>query len=124
MCRLLLALPLLLLTAASDETPFEASAETFADAAACKARLAALAAEARGGAHDAVEGPYQVASGDVRIHKVQAEGFGHRVAEHRCLSEKLSSRSWTHRMEAAAPEFTVESAAQTAAWLKKSPGEQ
>ena len=60
MMRLLLTLPLLLLTAASEETPFDASSEIFADAAACKARLAGLAADARGGGFDAVEGPYEI----------------------------------------------------------------
>jgi hypothetical protein len=123
MQSVLLALPLLFLTAASEETPFSASAETFADAAACKARLAVLAAEARGGAYDAVEGPYDVAEGDARIHSVRAEGAGHRIAEHRCLAEKLSSRSWTHEMETAQADFTVESAARAAPWLKKRAGE-
>ena len=117
--RLLLALPLLLLTAAAEEVPFDPSTETFADAAACRARLGALAAEARGGRFDAVEGPYEVTSGDTRIHTVRAEGSGHRIAEHRCLAEKLSNRSWTHQMEDAEPEWTVESAARNAPWLKK-----
>jgi hypothetical protein len=119
--RTLLAVPLLLLTAAAEpeETPFDASAETFADAAACKARLATLAADARGGRFDAVEGPYDVTPGDTRIHTVRAEGSGHRIAEHRCLAEKLSNRSWTHFMADAQPEWTVESAARDAPWLKK-----
>lgn len=117
---LLLALPLLLLTAASEETPFDTSSESFADAAACKARLAGLAAEAREGRFDAVEGPYEVTPGDTRIHTVRAEGSGHRIAEHRCLAEKLSNRSWTHAMSDAQPEWTVESAARDAPWLKKS----
>ncbi len=122
--RFLLALPLLLLTAAaeSEETPFTPSAESFADAAACKARLAAIAAEARAGGFDAVEGPYDVAAGDVRIHTVRAEGPGHRIAEQRCLADKLSARSWTHAMAQAEPEWTVESAARSAPWLKKSGG--
>lgn len=118
--RLLLAVPLLLLIAASDEeTPFQPSTETFADAAACTARLSGLAAEARGGGFDAVEGPYELAAGDTRIHTVRAEGSGHRIAEHRCLAEKLSARSWTHAMAGAETEWTVESAARNAPWLRK-----
>jgi hypothetical protein len=121
--RILLAVPLLLLLTAAaepEETPFDASAETFADAAACKARLAALAVEARTGRFDAVEGPYDLTPGDTRIHTVRAEGSGHRIAEHRCLAEKLSGRSWTHAMADAEPEWTIESAARDAPWLKKS----
>jgi hypothetical protein len=118
--RLLLTIPLLLLlTAASEETPFDASRESFADAAACKARLAGLADEARGGRFDAVEGPYEVSPGDTRFHTVRADGSGHRIAEHRCLAEKLSGRSWTHAMAGAEPEWTVESVARNAPWLKK-----
>jgi hypothetical protein len=119
--RLLHVLPLLLLTAAAEEeTPFSPSAESFADAAACTARLAGLARDAGTGSFDAVEGPYQVAPGDLRIHTVRAEGSGHRIAEHRCLAEKLSDRSWTHAMAEAQAEWTVESAARNAPWLKKS----
>ena len=121
--RILLAVPLLLLTAAAEnETPFTASPESFADAPACKAHLAGLVQQARSGAFDAVEGPYEVTPGDLRIHTVRAEGAGHRVAEHRCLAEKLSSRDWTHAMADAEPEWTVESAARSAPWLKKTPG--
>ena len=115
---------LILLALASAEAPFEPSAESFADAAACKARLAGLASEARGGGYDAVEGPYEIASGDVRIHFVRAEGPGHRIAEHRCLAEKMSGRSWTHAMADAAPEFTVDSVARTAPWLQKKGSEK
>jgi hypothetical protein len=117
--RLLLTIPLLLLTAASEDTPFDASTEVFADAAACNARLAGLAAEARSGRFDAVEGPYEVTPGDTRIHTVRGEGAGHRIAEHRCLAEKLSGRSWTHTMADVELEWTVESAARNAPWLKK-----
>ena len=120
--RLLLAVPLLLLTAASEETPFDPSTESFPDAAACKARLAGLASEARTAGVDAVEGPYEVTAGDIRIHTVRAEGSGHRIAEHRCLAAKLSTRSWTHAMANAEPEWTVDSAARTAPWLKKDGG--
>ena len=110
--------------AAADEAPFEPSAAVFADAAACRAELVRLADDARAKGYDAVEGPYDLAAGDVRIHSVIAEGPGHRIAEHRCLAEKLSGRSWTHSMAAAEPEFTVESVARTAAWLNKQPPQQ
>ena len=110
---------LLFVFAALDETPFEDSAQRFADAAACKAHLAGVAAGARGEDYDAVEGPYEIAAGDVRIHMVRAEGLGHRIAEHRCLSEKLSGRSWNHTMEPEEEPFTVESVARAAPWLKK-----
>jgi hypothetical protein len=118
--RALLTIPLLLLlAAAAEETPFTPSTESFADAAACKARLAVLVAQARSGSFDAAEGPYEVAAGDTRIHTVRGEGNGHRIAEHRCLAEKLSNRSWTHSLAKAEGEWTVESAARNAPWLKK-----
>ena len=89
--RALLTIPLLLLlAAAAEETPFTPSTESFADAAACKARLAVLVAQARSGSFDAAEGPYEVAAGDTRIHTVRGEGNGHRIAEHRCLAEKYA----------------------------------
>ena len=123
MLRILLPLPLLLLAAAR-EAPFEDSAERFADAAACKAHLANLAEDARAGGYDAVEGPYEIAGADVRVHMVRAEGAGHRIEEHRCLAGKLSGRSWTHAMEEAEEPFTVESAARNAEWLKKGRAQQ
>jgi hypothetical protein len=116
------ALALLLLLAAAgaaEETPFEDSKRTFSDAAACKAFLAGEVAQARGGSFDAVEGPYLIAAGDVRMHTVQAVGVGHRIHEQRCLAEKLSGRSWTHAMVVEEEEFTVESVARNAPWLKK-----
>ncbi|CAA9489143.1 MAG: hypothetical protein AVDCRST_MAG39-653 [uncultured Sphingomonadaceae bacterium] len=82
--------------AAAEETPFT-PVRNFADAAACRAHLAAEAAAARGGA-TAVEGPYEVAPGDVRTHRVDATARGHRIAEQRCLGAALSRRSWTHDM--------------------------
>jgi hypothetical protein len=118
-----LALALLMFAAAVDETPFEDSARRFADPAACKAHLAGLAAEARDAGYDAVEGPYDLAAGDVRIHMVRAEGVGHRIAEHRCLGSSLSARSWRHAMVEEG-EFTVESVARGAPWLKKGAGQQ
>jgi hypothetical protein len=123
MIRALLPLPLLLLAAAA-EVPFDASPESFADPAACRARLVTLVDDAAAGGYDAVEGPYQVGGGDVRIHMVRAEGAGHRITEHRCVAEKLSARSWSHSMEDDQPEFTVESVARNAPWLKKDRPEQ
>jgi hypothetical protein len=119
-------LPLLLAlssgaAAREDEVPFEPSAERFANAAACKARLVVLVEEARAQDHVAVQGPYDVSSGDVRAHQVLASGSGHRITEHRCLAEQLSSRTWRHSMdgaEADEPE-TIESMAAKAEWLKK-----
>ena len=109
--------------AASDEVPFEPSASVFVDASSCKAHLVGSVAEARKAAHIAAEGPYEIAVGDVRAHVVQAAGSGHRITEHRCLAEKLSSRSWRHSMGAGEPEEpeTIESMAAKAEWLKKIP---
>lgn len=100
-----------------------AATQGFADAAACSAFLAARAGEARRAGFDAVEGPYLLAVGDVRIHTVRAEGRGHRINEQRCVGAALSGRSWHHGLEAG-PEheaFTAESAARSAPWLKKGP---
>jgi hypothetical protein len=119
-------LGLLLLAGAAageGEVAFEASRQGFADAAACKAFLAGRAGEARGKGFDAVEGPYQLAAGDLRIHTVRAEGNGHRIEEQRCLGAALSGRSWHHSLENEDEEaFTAESAARSAPWLKKGPG--
>ena len=126
MRRILLAFALLGASApllAAEEVPFEPSADRFADAAACKARLAGLSAEARRRGDAAAEGPYEVAPDDIRVHAVVLAGSGHRITEHRCLKEKLSSRTWRHAMdeaEAEAPE-TIESMAAKAEWLKKTP---
>lgn len=125
----MIALLLLAAAAAADfETPFEPAPQSFADEAACKAFLADRAGEARGGGFDAVEGPYPVAAGDVRIHTVRAEGRGHRIGEQRCLGAALSARSWHHSLEEEVgeteeePPFTAESAARSAPWLKKHVG--
>ena len=91
---------------------FAAAAERFADAAGCRAHMAGLVAAARTRGFDAAEGPYDFAAGDVRAHTVRAEGSGHRIAEYRCLAERLAARSWTHAMAAAEEDFTVESAAR------------
>ncbi len=119
------ALPLLALLSApapaAVETPFEPSGTSFADAAACKAHLGTLAAGARRGGYAAVEGPYEVGAGDVRIHMISIAGSGHRIAEHRCLLDKLSARSWRHSMEDAEAEApdTIDTMAAKAEWLKK-----
>ena len=121
-------LPLVLLAAsvplaANDEVPFEPSPLVFADASACKAHLVGVVAEARRGSPVAVEGPYEIASGDVRVHSVLVAGSGHRITEHRCLAEKLSARSWRHSMDDSEDEAseTIDSMAAKAEWLKKSP---
>ena len=125
--RALAALTLLLLgvpAAASEETPFEPAREAFADAAACKGHLAGLVLAARGQSYEAVEGPYDIAAGDTRIHMVAVEGNGHRISEHRCMAEKLSARSWVHSMMAEEEAFTVESVARSAEWLKPGKAKQ
>ena len=113
-------LTLLLLLAEPALPEFSRAAGDFANAEACRARLVQLAAEARGRGYDAVEGPYEIAPGDVRIHTVQTEGAGHRIVETRCAGAELASRSWTRHMEPEQEEFTVESVARRAPWLQQS----
>jgi hypothetical protein len=124
--RLALLLPLAFMLVAADEVPFEPSSASFANAAACRAELVTRVAGARKAGHVAVEGPYDLATGDVRVHMVQADGAGHQISEHRCLAEKLSSRSWRHSMDGSVAEApaTIESMAAKAEWLKKAPGEK
>jgi len=110
---------LLLLAAAAEPPEFEASAQRFADAAGCRAHLGALVDAARIDRFDAAEGPYDMEPGDVRAHTVRAEGSGHRIAEYRCEEALLSARTWTHAMEAAEEEFTVESVARRAGWAEQ-----
>ena len=112
-------LALMLAAAQAEPAAFEPGGERFADAAACKAHLVTLADGARAAGYEIVKGPYDIASGDVRIHMVRAEGDGHRIAEHRCFGAEFSSRSWHHSMAAAEQEFTIESVARDAEWLKK-----
>jgi hypothetical protein len=107
-----------------DQVPFEPAAESFSDAAACRAFLAARADAARAQGFEAVEGPYRLAAADVRVHTVRAEGKGHRIVETRCLDKALSARTWTHNMVEDDQPFSVESAARAAPWLKKAPGQQ
>lgn len=122
---MLIALALLLAAAPTEPAAFEPSFKAFADAAACKAHLVTLANGAGGSDYVAVQGPYDIASGDVRIHMILAEGDGHRIAEHRCLGAALSSRSWRHSMAGAEEEqATIESLARDAEWLKKDGPEQ
>ncbi len=124
MHRLILPLSLLIAApalAAPGETPFAASNRTFASAAACRTRLMEIVSEARQDNYVAIEGPYEVAAGDVRAHLVRISGSGHRITEHRCAGEKLSTRTWRHSMDGAedeAPE-TIDSMAAKAEWLKK-----
>ena len=109
----------LLLIAATEPAQFEPEPQRFADAAACRAHLATLADAARGQGYAAVEGPYPIGPGDVRIHMVRAEGNGHRITEHRCLDAALSARNWRHAMEDGDGPATIESLARDAEWLKK-----
>ncbi len=125
-----LALAALLLAAApappAKEAPFEPSAETFADAAACKARLVKIVAGARLEPHAAIEGPYDISPGDVRAHWIEIDGTGHRITEHRCLGDKLSGRTWRHSMDGSEAEeqVTIDSMAAKAEWLKKAAPQQ
>ncbi len=115
-----------LLLAAPDEVPFEPSTDTFADAAACKARLLKIVAEERARPHVALQGPYDLVPGDVRAHWIDVSGSGHRITEQRCLDAKLAVRTWRHSMdERGAREVeTIEDMAGKAEWLKKSPAEK
>jgi hypothetical protein len=128
MIRPLLILAPLLLAAAPHTDPelpdFEASAERFADAAGCRAHIVHLVADARRTGFDAAEGPYDLEAGDVRAHTVRSEGAGHRIAEYRCLAAQLSARSWTHALTQPEEEFTIESVARRAEWLKEGRREQ
>ena len=121
MIRNLLALPLLLTTSAAlaDPPEFANAAERFDDAGGCLLHLRHLVAEARIAGFDAAEGPYVVATSDVRAHTVRAEGLGHRISEYRCADGALSSRSWVERMDHRADgAFSIESLAQ-AEWLEQ-----
>lgn len=115
---------LLLLGAASEPAEFAPRDRRFADAGACRTHLEKLAGEARRQDYVAVEGPYTIAAGDIRIHKVRAEPAGHRITEHRCLESELASRSWRHAMGEAEAPTTLESMAREAQWLKQSGPEQ
>jgi hypothetical protein len=114
----------LLAAAQAEPAAFEPDDRSFADAAACQAHLVTLAEAARASGDEIVEGPYGIAPGDVRIHMIRADGDGHRITEHRCLDAALASRSWRHSMAGAEQEFTIESVARDAEWLKQDAPEQ
>lgn len=121
MRRFLFLAPLILAAAPHAEPvipDFTPSDARFADAAACRNEIARLLADARAAGSDAAEGPYDFEAGDVRGHSVRAEGGGHRIAEYRCLAERLGLRSWAHSMGAPEQEFTIESVARGAPWLE------
>jgi hypothetical protein len=106
---------------------FRAASERFTDASSCRTHLGRLIAEARASGFDAAEGPYELAAGDVRAHTVRAEGHGHVIAEYRCAGAELGERRWTRSMASgggAEEEFTVESVARRAEWLKHARGQQ
>lgn len=92
---------------ARDEDGFVASAETFTDARGCIAHLAGIVATSTRPAWDNAVGPYVIASGDVRAHRVKARDRGHDIEEHRCLGARLDARRWTHSMNDVKP-ITVE----------------
>ena len=110
--------------AADDEVKFEPSAEKFADSVTCRTYLQGKASDAKAANYDVVRGPYDLTEGDVRVHMVRAEGSGHRIWEYRCIDKILSARTWHHSMETAEEDFTVESAARKAEWLKKAAPKQ
>ena len=86
----------------------------------CPAELGRLAGQARGEGAEAVEGPYEVAPGDVRIHAVHAEDGGHRIVEHRCEGGRVVSRSWTERGSGAEAAATpIESLLRGARWEQR-----
>jgi hypothetical protein len=64
----------------------------------CRAELEHAAEELRGQSYEAVEGPYEVSAGDLRIHAVAMEGNGHRIVEYHCEDGHLVSRSWIETM--------------------------
>lgn len=89
------------------EQGFVSSAVTFADEAACRAHVAGLVAASARPAWDIATGPYSIAAGDVRAHRVKARDWGHEIEEFRCLGAKLETRSWTHSLNDVKP-ITVE----------------
>ena len=73
--------------------PFARSPESFATSVACAAHLASLVKA--GGGFDRAVGPYTIASGDVRAHRLRARGGGHEIEEYRCLAATLEVRRWS-----------------------------
>ena len=92
---------------ADDGAPFIASAETFADANACVAHLARFVEASAPPAFAASAGPYRIADGDMRAHRIRPRDWGHEIEELRCLGAALSSRVWRHSMSDV-KSFTVE----------------
>lgn len=122
MLRLLLLTALAASPAFAEEVKFQPASARFQTADACRAHLSGIVASAKG--FEVAEGPYDLASGDVRIHLVRVEGAGHHIWEHRCLGKDFSSRDWVHQIEVTEDAFTVESAARKAEWLKKAAPKQ
>lgn len=89
-----------------DERPFEAIG-SFVSPEACIRELASVVAVGAGVGFDRSVGPYAIAPGDLRAHRVRAEGGGHEIEEWRCLGAAMSRRRWTHAMSEVKP-FTIE----------------
>jgi len=87
--------------------PFVKSPLSFADDRACIVHLRAIVNTSPKPAFDAAVGPYRVAAGDVRAHRVRGQAWGHEIEEYRCLEAVLSTRRWTHAMTGVKP-FTVD----------------
>ena len=91
------------LSEAPVEAGFIASTRAFADASACARHLVELVRASKPPAYDNAVGPYAIAPGDIRAHRVKAQDWGHDIEEHRCLGAALSLRSWTHSMSDVKP---------------------
>lgn len=124
MNALLVAAMMLAGAAEADLPEFEAAGPGFAGPAECRGHLLQLVAAAGGDGFEAAEGPYELAPGDVRAHRIRSEGSGHRIEEYRCEEARLSTRSWRRSMAGPEEDFTVESVARRAEWLKQGPGQQ
>lgn len=90
-----------------DGPPFVAATAIFPNASNCLAHLAALVRASTPPAFDSAVGPYMIAPGDVRAHRVVAKGWGHEIEEHRCLGAALGSRTWSHSLSDVKP-ITIE----------------
>lgn len=89
------------------EAAFTSSPENFANATGCAAHLTILVKNSAPPAFDKAVGPYEIAPGDVRAHRVKAQDWGHDIEEYRCLGAALSVRRWSHSMNDVKP-FTIE----------------
>lgn len=85
------------------EAPFAAAAQTFADEAACTFYLAAWVRGSGPPTYDAAVGPYRIAAGDTRAHRVAARDRAHEIEERRCSGAALSERRWTHSISDVKP---------------------